>query len=307
MQAMTQSTDISTRAWAELLLLGLIWGASFLSVAVALREVSVLSTVCHRAGWAALVLWIAVWLRKDRLPRDWRTWGNLAVMGLLNNVLPFILLSWGQLSIESGLTSILNAFTAVAGVIVAALVFADERLTPRRLAGVLLGFAGVALTVGPSVLQGLSLRSLAQLAVLGATLCYALSGAWARARLKGLSPVVASAGMLTCSAALLLPLTVALEGRIDMPTSLEGAAALGYVAVIATAFAYLLYYRVLAMAGAGNLLLVTLLVAPVAIVLGAVVLGEQLHPRAYGGFALLAAGLIVLDGRLLRRIRRATA
>ncbi|SIN92631.1 DMT family transporter [Vannielia litorea] len=300
---MSQSTDIPARAWGELLLLGGIWGASFLSVAVALREVSVLSTVCHRVGWAALVLWLVVWLRGEAVPRGWRVWGILAVMGLLNNVLPFTLLSWGQLSIESGLTSILNAFTAVAGVLVAAMVFADERLTARRLTGVLLGFAGVAITVGPAVLQGLSLRSLAQIAVIGATLCYAFAGAWARARLRGLSPVAASAGMLTCAALILIPLTLVVEGGIDMPTSLQGAAALGYIAVIATAIAYLLYYRVLAMAGSGNLMLVTLLVAPVAILLGAVVLGETLTPRAYAGFALLAAGLVVLDGRIWRRLR----
>ncbi|MFY0632511.1 MAG: DMT family transporter [Vannielia sp.] len=304
---MKQATDISSRAWAEMLLLGLIWGGSFLTTAVALREVSVLSVVCHRVGWAAVALWLVVWLRGEAIPRGWGLWATLAIMGLLNNVLPFTLLAWGQLSIESGLASILNAFTAVAGVIVAALVFADERLSTRRLAGVLLGFAGVAVTVGPAVLQGLSLRSLAQIAVIGATLSYAFAGAWARARLKGLSPLAASAGMVSCAAAMLIPLTLALEGNIDLPATPEGTVALAYIALIATAGAYMLYYRVLAMAGSGNLMLVTLLVAPVAILLGALLLNETLAPRAYAGFALLAAGLIVLDGRLLRRITRATA
>ncbi|MGR3795051.1 DMT family transporter [Vannielia sp. SX4] len=300
---MTQSTDIPARAWAELLLLGLIWGASFLSIRVALDEVSVLSSVCHRVGWAALVLWALVWIRGEALPRGAALWGSFAVMGMLNNVLPFTLMAWGQLTIESGLTSILNAFTAVAGVLVAALVFADERLTARRLTGVCLGFAGVAVTVGPAVLQGFSLRSLAQLAVLAGTLCYALAGAWARVRLKGLSPTVAAAGMLTCSTLMLIPLTLLLEGNIDLPATAHGTAAIAYYALIATACAYLLYYRVLGMAGAGNLLLVTLLIPPVAIGLGALVLNEALHPRAYAGFALLALGLIVLDGRLWRRLR----
>ena len=304
---MTGSNDIPARAWAELLLLGLIWGASFLSIRVALDEVSVLSSVYHRVGWAALVLWGLVWLRGEAVPRGAALWGSFAVMGLLNNVLPFTLMAWGQLSIESGLTSILNAFTAVAGVLVAALAFADERLTVRRLTGVCLGFAGVAVTVGPAVLAGFSLRSLAQLAVLAGTLCYALAGAWARIRLRGLSPLVAAAGMLTCSTLMLAPLTLALEGGIDLPATARGTAATAYYALIATACAYLLYYRVLAMAGAGNLLLVTLLIPPVAIGLGALVLNEALHPRAYAGFALLAAGLIVLDGRLWRRIRGTTA
>ena len=248
---MKQATDISARAWAELLLLGLIWGASFLSIRIALDEVSVLSSVCHRVGWAALVLWAVVLIRGEAVPRSARLWGSFAVMGLLNNVLPFTLMAWGQLSIESGLTSILNAFTAVAGVIVAALVFADERLTARRLAGVALGFAGVTLCVGPALLAGFSLRSAAQLAVLAGTLCYALAGAWARVRLKRLSPLVAAAGMLTCSTLMMLPLTLVLEGDIDLPATATGAAAIGYYALIATACAYLLYYRVLAMAGAG--------------------------------------------------------
>lgn len=302
---MKQATDISARAWAELMLLALIWGASFLSIHIALGEVSVLSSVAHRVFWAALVLWIVIWLRGDALPRGWRLWGSFAVMGLLNNVLPFTLMAWGQLTIESGLTSILNAFTAVAGVVVAALVFADERLSARRALGVALGFAGVAVTVGPGAVTDFSLRNAAQLAVLSGTLCYAFAGAWARVRLKGLSPLAASAGMLTCSALIMIPLTLALEGRIEMPSSLRGTAAIGYYALIATACAYLLYYRVLALAGAGNLMLVTLLVAPIAIVLGALFLGEALHPRAYAGFALLASGLVMLDGRLLRRLRPA--
>jgi drug/metabolite transporter (DMT)-like permease len=222
-------------------------------------------------------------------------------MGLLNNVIPFGLMAWGQLHIESGLTSILNAATAIFGVIAAAVFFADERLTFRKGAGVMLGFLGVATAMGLDSLRDFDLRSLAQLAVLAGTLSYALAGVWGRRTLTGLSPQIAAAGMLTGSSLVAVPLAWTVEGPITLDLAPRTLLAIGYYAVLATAGAYLLYYWVLARAGSGNLLLVTLLVAPVAIVLGAVLLGETLSANAYAGFALLALGLVILDGRLLRR------
>ena len=299
---MTQRT-LSPRAWAELLLLSAVWGGSFLSIRVALDEIGPLSVVAHRVGWAALALWLAIAAMRLPVPRGARVWGAFAVMGLLNNLIPFGLMAWGQLHIPTGLTSILNAATAVWGVIVASLLFADERLTPRRAAGVALGFAGVVTAIGGRALVELDIRSLAQLAVLAGTVSYAFAGAWARVALGGLRPEVAAAGMLTTSTLVAIPLAWAVEGRPTLALAPVTWAAIAYYALAATAFAYLLYYRVLASAGSGNLLLCTLLIAPVAIVLGALVLGEELRPAAYVGFALLAAGLMVLDGRVLRRRR----
>ncbi len=301
---MTPQKILTTRAWAELVLLSLIWGGSFLSVRVALNELGPLTVVAHRVGWAALILWAVVLIRRIPLPRSPRIWAAFLVMGLLNNVIPFTLMAWGQLHIETGLTSILNAATAIFGVLVAALFFADERLTPRRAMGVTLGFLGVATAIGIGALARIDLRSLAQLAVLTGTVSYALAGAWARVRLSGLPPQLAAAGMLSGSTIVMLPLAWVVEGpiRLDLTPATWGAIA--YYAVIATAFAYLLYYRVLAMAGSGNLMLCTLLVAPVAIILGAVFLGEALRPNAYAGFFILALGLVILDGRLLNHLRR---
>lgn len=301
---MTPQKTISSRAWIELLLLAVIWGGSFLSIRVALDEIGFVTTVAHRVFWAALVLWAVVVLRRLPLPRSPRVWGAFLVMGLLNNVIPFSLMAWGQLHIETGLTSILNAATAIFGVLVAALAFSDERLSLRRAIGVLLGFVGVATAIGLDALARFDLRSMAQLAVLGGALSYAIAGAWARATLGGLAPQVAAAGMLTGSALVMLPAALLLEGVPNADLAPRTWIAIGYYAIIATALAYLLYYRVLAMAGSGNLMLCTLLVAPVAIVLGAVVLGEALRPQAYIGFALLALGLVVLDGRLLVRLRQ---
>lgn len=292
-----QQTTLSTRALSEMILLGLIWGGSFLSIRVALDEVPVLTVVLHRVGWAALALWVVVWARGLAVPRGWRVWSAFLVMGALNNVIPFGLMTWGQLYIETGLTSILNATTAIFGVLVSALIFADERLTRRRALGVGLGFLGVVAAIGPGALAGFDPRSLAQLAVVGGALSYACAAAWAKRRLAGLSPQVAAAGMLTGSTALMLPVTLAVDGVPSLALAPVTWAAIAYYALIATAGAYLLYYRVLAMAGAAYLMVVTLIIPPVAIVLGALVLGEALPANAFLGLALLTAGLWTLRGR----------
>lgn len=301
---MTTQAVLSPRAAAELMLLGLVWGASFLAIRVALDEVPVMTSVAWRVAPAALVLWLWVLVRRLPVPRGPRVWGAFLAMGLLNNVLPFTLMAWAQLHIETGLTSILNATTAIFGVLLAAVAFRDERLTARKGFGVALGFGGVVAAIGPAALAGLDLRSAAQLAVLAGTLSYALAGLWARARLAGLAPEVAAAGMLTGSTLMCLPLALAVDGAPDLTLAPATWAAIGYYALVSTAFAYILYYRVLAMAGSANLLFVTLIVPPVAIALGALVRGEALSPNAFLGLALLAAGLAVLDGRLWRRLRR---
>ncbi len=294
---------ISGRAWVELFLLALIWGASFLSIRIALNEVGPLTSVAHRTGWAMLLLWIYIALRRLPVPRNPHIWGAFLLMGLLNNVIPFSLMAWGQLHIETGLTSILNAATAIFGILAAALFLSDERLTLRKAIGVTLGFVGVATAIGLSALTEFNIRSLGQLAVIGGTISYALAGVWARKTLGGLSPQVAAAGMLTGSSLITLPLAWIVEGPISLSLQPQTWAAIGYYAAIATALAYLLYYRVLNMAGSGNLMLCTLLVAPIAIILGAVVLGEELPLQAFTGFGLLALGLIIIDGRLFKAVQ----
>ena len=298
------ANTLSTRVWLDLTLLALLWGGSFLAIRTALDEIGFLSSVAHRVLWAALALWVVVFLRRLPLPRSPRIWGAFLVMGLLNNVIPFSLMAWGQLHIESGLTAILNATTAVWAVLVAAAIFPDERLTLRRAAGVTLGFAGVATAIGVANLAALDLRSLAQLAVIGGTISYAFAGSWARAMLADQPPLISAAGMLTASAIVALPLAWSLEGPLPVMLEARTWAAIAYYAVFATACAYLLYYRILAAAGPGNLLLVTLMIPPVAILLGAWARDETLAPNAYLGFALLALGLLILDGRLGHALRK---
>ncbi len=300
---MTQ-TSLTPRAWAELLLLSVVWGGSFLAIRTTLDEIGVLTSVAHRVTWAALALWVVVLATRAPLPRAPRVWGAFMVMGLLNNVVPFTLMAWGQLHIETGLASILNAATAIWGTLVAAAVFRDERLTRAKLAGVALGFAGVAVAVGVSALGSLDPRSLGQIAVVAGTASYAFAAVWARARLHGLPPSVAAAGMLTGSSLVLAPLAILVEGPPSLDLAPATWAGIAYAALASTAFAYLLYYRVLAMAGSANLLLCTLMIPPVAILLGAWARSEALPPHALVGFTILVAGLLVLDGRILGLRRR---
>ncbi|MEX0369384.1 MAG: DMT family transporter [Tateyamaria sp.] len=301
---MTTQKTLSGRAWAELLFLGLIWGASFLSIRIALDEIAPLTSIAHRTFWAMLVLWAVVAAMKLPVPRDPRIWIGFLGMGVLNNVIPFGLMAWGQLHIETGLTSILNAATAIFGVIAAALFFADERITSRKAVGVALGFFGVATAIGLDNFRSFDLRSLAQLAIIAGTISYALASVWARRFLGGLPPQVAAAGMLTGATLVTVPLAWVVDGPIRLTLQTDTILAISYYALIATAGAYLLYYRVLAMAGSGNLMLVTLVIPPVAIVLGAVVRNETLNSGAFVGFALLALGLAILDGRILTVLRR---
>ena len=299
---MTSQKTISPRAWAELILLSAIWGGSFLAIRTALDEIPFVTSVAYRVAIAAAALWTVALIRRAPLGITRAHLVGFLGMGVLNNVIPFTLMAWGQLHIESGLTSILNATTAIFGVLVAAIFLADERLTPRKLIGVGIGFLGVATAIGLGTLMQFDLRSLAQVAVVTGTLSYALAGVWARHWLAGLSPLVAAAGMLSGASLVMIPAALFLDGVVVPQNPITWAAIL-YYALIATAFAYMLYFRVLGMAGSGNLMLCTLMVPPVAITLGAWIRDETLDPNAYAGFAALALGLVILDGRVMARLR----
>ncbi|MFZ1726307.1 MAG: DMT family transporter [Albidovulum sp.] len=291
-------TTISPRAWALLGLLALIWGASFLSTRAALTEVGVLTTVAFRVSGAAALLWVFVAALRLAVPKDPRSIVAFLGMGVLNNVIPFTLIVWGQQHIASGLAGILNSATALFAVLLVPLFFVDERLTLRKLLGVALGFAGVAVIIGIANLAQLDPRSLGQIAVLGAAFSYALSAIFARKFLKGLRPEVSAAGMLSAAALIMIPLALLIDGVPTLAYGTQTWAALAYLAFVASALAYILYYLVLNLAGAGNVSLVTLMIPPIAVFLGALVYGEALPTQAFVGLALLVIGLLIIDGRI---------
>lgn len=292
--------------WATLLTLALIWGAAFFFISVAVRDVAPLTYVWLRLTIAAAALWLFLWWRGEPLGLPRRTWGAILVLALLNNAIPFALFGWGQTQIASGLASILNATTPIWGVVVAHLFTSDERITPRKLAGVLLGFGGVSLMIGPGLLSSLGTGILAQLACVVAALCYAIAGVWAR-RFKaiGMPPVTVATGQLTMGALVMLPVAVFVDRPwLNAAPSLGAWAAIFALALVCTAFAYVLYFRLIDSAGATNALLVTLLVPPTAILLGGLFLGEVLALRDFAGLALIAIGLAAIDGRLFALLRR---
>ncbi|MEM7242489.1 MAG: DMT family transporter [Pseudomonadota bacterium] len=294
---------MSSAAWLTLGALAMIWGASFLAFALGLNELPVFTLVAHRVFWGALTLWIFVLLFRIALPRDPKIWAALLIMGLLNNAIPFSLIAWGQVSIESGLASILNGTTAMFAVILAAIAFVDEKLTPNKIAGVLVAFLGVVITMGWDSLLTFDIRSLAQWAIIGASLSYGLAAVWARLTFKGLDPIAASTGMLTGSTLIMLPLAWIIDGspRFDLLPLTWGAAL--FLGIFASAISYLLYYRALNLAGSGNLSLVTLMIPPLAVFWGWLVLGETLRLNAFIGFGIIAIGLILIDGRMLKRLK----
>jgi drug/metabolite transporter (DMT)-like permease len=292
--------------WLLMLVLALIWGGAFFFIGVAVRHVQPLTYVWLRLTIGAAGLWTYLMVKGVRITLPRQVWGSILLLALLNNALPFALFGWGQTHIASGLAAILNATTPIWGVVVAHFLTRDERMSPRKVAGVLLGFGGVATMIGPSLLSSLGTSALAQLACVAASLSYALAAVWAR-RFKrlGISPFSVTTGQLTAGALVMLPVSMI----VDRPWThafppLSAWAAIAALALLCTAFGYVLYFRLIEHAGATNALLVTLLVPPIAILLGSLFLGESLAPQDFAGLALIAFGLGAIDGRLLSAWRR---
>jgi len=297
--------------WSLLLLLSLMWGGSFFFIGIAVKTLPPFTIVVARVSIAAVLLWLAAPLTGVSPTRLRAAAPALAVLALLNNVAPFSLLTWSQTHLASGLVSILNATTPVFAVVVAHLCTIEEKLDPRRLAGALIGFAGVAAMIGPTLLGGFADHLVAELAALLAALSYAAASVFARRfRRLGLTPIDIATGQVTASSLVLLPLATLVDApwRLAAPGG-AAIAAIVSLGALSTALAYVVYFRILAGAGAVNVVLVTLLAPATAIMLGAVVLGENLAPRDFVGLGLIAIGLAVVDGRLpaAARARLATA
>ncbi len=294
---------MGSREWLLLVALSVLWGGSFFFSEVALDELRPFTVVLGRVGIAAVALVAFVYLTGRRMPGSPALWGAFLVMGALNNLIPFSLIVWGQVTIDSGLAAILNATTPLFTVLLAHVLTRDERMTSNRLIGVLLGLGGLIVLVGPDVLGGLGTQGLAQLAVLGAAASYACAGIYGR-RFKELPPAIAAAGMLCGTTVMILPLALILDQPWSLrPSVVTWGAVLG-LSLFSTALAYLIYFRILAAAGATNLLLVTFLIPVSALFLGVAVLGERPEWSAFAGLALIFAGLAAVDGRLFSVVRR---
>jgi len=299
---MIQKT-LSLSAWIPLLSLAIIWGGSFLAYALILREVPVFTLVANRVFWACLTLWFIVAFLRIPIP-NLKQCGVLFIMGILNNVIPFSLIAWGQTVIESGLASILNGTTAIITFALASLIFKDERLSYNKGIGLFLAFIGVCIVIGFETLANFNLRSLAQLSLILACFSYAVAAIWARSKLKGVNPIMAATGMLTSASLIMIPLAILVDGPPNFRLETITILSMIFLSLPATAIAYLLYYRALNLAGSANLSLVTLLVPPMAVIWGAIFLEEKLMPTAYLGFLFITIGMCFIDGRLFNSKKR---
>lgn len=289
--------------WVIFLTLALLWGGSFFFIEVLVKHLPPLTIVTLRVGLAAITLWMIILARGYEIPKTRKAWKALFIVGFLNNALPFSLIVWGQTHISSGLSSILNATTPFFTVLVAGFLLSDEKITTNKILGVLIGIIGAVILIGPKALQGVSGSVLGQVAVLGAAFSYALAGVFAR-RFKtlGISPLMVATGQVTTAALMLMPLTLIIDKpwTLTIPPLPIIGAMLG-LAFLSTVIAYILYFRLIASAGATNAALVTFVIPIFAILLGVFILGENFTGLQAAGMSLIGAGLIVMDGRLLKK------
>ena len=296
---------MKTSDWGLLLLLSVLWGGSFFFIEVALASLSPFSLVAIRVTLAALVLYLFMKIKQEGVPRNLAAWKSFLVMGCLNNVIPFCLIVWGQTQISGGLASILNATTPFFALVLAHFLTADEKLSVTKVVGLLIGFVGVIVIFGSDLLSEVGSQTFAQFAILAAAFSYGLAGIFGRRfKAMGISPMATATGQLTSSAVIMLPLAFLLEEPLSLMSAEANvmASVIG-LAVLSTSLAYVLYFRILATAGATNLLLVTFLIPVSAILLGGLVLQEQLGSHQLLGMCIIFLGLIVIDGRILRRFK----
>lgn len=298
--------EMTSLEWAMLLTLSLLWGGSFFFQAIAVTELPTFTIVAGRLGVAALILIGVMGVLRLKMPFDRATLRALACMGFLNNIVPISLLVWGQSHITSSLVSILNATTPLFAVIAAHFFTSDEKMTKARCLGVIVGLAGVAIVVGIDALKSFGVDVVAQLACIGAAMSYAIAGVYGRRfRTMGIAPVATATGQITASSIMILPVALLVDHPWTLPVpSLPVIGALLGVAALSTALAFILYFRILASAGATNILLVTFLIPVSTILLGVVFLHETLLPKHLFGMAMIGLGLAAIDGRPWKMIAR---
>lgn len=291
--------------WTMLIALSLMWGGSFFFNGVAVRGLPVLTIVVARVVLGALVLVMVLRARGERLPSGWPVWRAFFILGAVNSAIPFSLIVWGQQHIASGVASILNAATPLFTVVFAHFLTNDEKMNAGRLAGVLIGFAGVSVMIGSAAFQALGTNVAAQLACLAATVSYALGSIYGRRfSAMGIAPMTVATGQVLAASVLLTPLALVIDRpwTLEVPGGPVILAVLG-LAVVSTAAAYVLFFRILSTAGATNLALVTFLIPVSAVLLGILFLNEVLLARHVAGMALIGLGLAAIDGRFWRVLR----
>lgn len=299
-----QSSPLTPAVWGMLLLLGAIWGGSFFFVKVAVAEINPIVLVLERVAIAAIALQLYLLVAGPSFASASSHAGRFFILALLNNVIPFSLIFAGQTELGAGVASVLNATTPMWTLIVASMLTADEKLTWNKLAGILFGIAGTAIMIGPGALAGLGGPIWAKFALIGSSLSYAFALVFARRQFAGVRPEIVATGQLTASTIIMVPIVLLAYGPSSLLVGSSHVwAAVVALALLSTAFAYILYFRIIAAAGATNASLVTLIVPVSAMLLGILFLGERLELFEAIGMVLIGLGLVTIDGRLFARRR----
>ena len=293
---------MANKDWLLVSLLGLFWGSSFFFVEVLLKYLSPFMIVYLRVSIASIFLILFIYIKGIKFQFTFNNFFNLSIMSLLNNIFPFLLITLGQQTTTGGLASILNANTSFVAIILASLFLPLERLNLSRVVGISIGILGVVIAVGYQNIFELKNDDLGKYLIIIATISYGFAGVWGKLRLQNFSPIIAATGMLTVSTIILTP--YAIINHLEEIYSLNFyIVKYAFVfAIICSVFAYFLYFKILESAGAGNLLICTIIIPPSSIFLNAFFLDQNITTNEYLGLIVIILGLIILDGRLFKKI-----
>lgn len=297
---MPDNLRMTTSAWLWLLVLSVLWGGGFFFNRILAAELPPLTGALCRVAFAAIFLLMLAGVMRISLSAPIRLWRSILLLGILQNVVPFTLILWGQIYIASGLASIINATTPLFTILVAHMLTEDDKLTRLRVAGLMAGFTGVVLMIGQDLRQAFDMNVYAQIACLLAAFSYGFSSVFAR-RFKREAPLPIATGQLIASTLLLLPLVLLFDQpwNLPFPSIITIWGILG-IAILSTALAFIIYFHVLAQAGATNTMLVTFMAPVSAVLLGALVFGERLAAHHFIGMLAIMFGLALIDGRPAR-------
>ena len=294
---------MANKDWLLVSLLGLFWGSSFFFVEVLLKYLSPFMIVYLRVCIASIFLILFICIKSVKFQFTFNNFFNLSIMSLLNNIFPFLLITFGQQTTTGGLASILNANTSFVAIILASLFLPFERVNLNRVVGISIGILGVVIAIGYQNIFQLKNDDLGKYLIIIATVSYGFAGVWGKLRLHNLSPIIAATGMLTVSTIILTPFAIInhLEEIYSLNFYIFKYAFI--FAIICSVFAYFLYFKILESAGAGNLLICTIIIPPSSIFLNAFFLDQNITTNEYLGLVVIVLGLIILDGRLFKKIK----
>ena len=277
-----------------LLALGTIWGASYLFIKVIVAEVPAFTLVAGRLTLAAIILWGILRARRLSLPRTRQIWRAYAVLGFVGAALPYSLISWGEQYIPSGLAALLQSTTPIFTVILAHFLTDDERITIPKIIGVVVGFVGVGVLILPDLRQGLQADLLGQLAIVGSSLCYALTAIYIRSRLQGQPPLVSATGQLMMGMVYMLPISLLIDRPFDLSPSLPVLASWMMLTLLGTVVAYVIYFTLFERTSATFVTMVTYIIPVNSLLLGALVLNEPLNVTVLGSLVLILLGVLLV-------------